>query len=370
HLVKSMFKGTGFTEDRKFTAIHKLVLGLVDGDLTNALAISTSDMDACDAQGRSPLCWATIRDDSNSVKTLLAFGADPNIADDTGSTCLHFARSPDVCQELLGHHADVHARNRLYSRTPLHSFCKRDGTVDMIDQLVKAGLDVDVRDADGETPLLNAIFRGFTAAAEKLLDLGANPNACNTSSCESSIHFAVSFDRSDILPLLLRKGVDYTVKNIRGRTIGHMAARVTSTQTIQVLSSSNVVDLDLSLKDSYGNTAAGYLASRKGDGKSDVGLKSAFAQLQRSCCPGKYFAGPHPVGFIEDLESQDVREKSAVPGSFPEAKGEHDRSKEETWRKTVTSFRCNYKSPCCYVFDAPRGVCSGVISYQAHGQVS
>lgn len=371
HLVNSMFKDTSFIEDRRFTPLHKIVLGFANGDLGRQLQLSTSAIDTCDAQGRTALCWATIRDDLSSVQTLLAFGADPNIPDYTGSTCLHFARSPEVCHSLLEKKADVHARNRMYSRTPLHSFCKRDGTVEMIDQLVAAGIEVDVRDADGETPLLNAIFRGFTTAAEKLLELGADVNACNISSHESSIHFAVEFDRYDILPLLLKKGVDYTARNVRGRHIGHMAARVASSCTIQILASSNLTELDLSLTDCYGNTAADYLSSRKLVNQSDnERLRAAFGHLERSCVPGKYCAGPHPPNFFQDLEAQRAEKQCRPPGSFPEFAGEQDQSKDEAWKDTITSFRCNYKSPCCYVFDAPRGVCSGVISYQSQGQVS
>lgn len=52
----------------------------------------------------------------------------------------------------------------------------------MIVQLVMAGLDIDAQDADGETPLLNAIFRGSILAVEKLLELRADPNVCNISS--------------------------------------------------------------------------------------------------------------------------------------------------------------------------------------------
>ncbi|KAL8701585.1 MAG: hypothetical protein Q9201_004829 [Fulgogasparrea decipioides] len=369
HLVKSMFRGATSMEDWRFTPLHKIILGLVDKDLEKELTVSTMAINTCDAQGRTALCWATIRDDISSVKMLLTFGADPNVSDYTGSACLHFARSPEVCRALLDNNADVRARNWMYSRTPLHSFCKRDGTVDMIEQLVTAGLEVDVRDADGETPLLNAIFRGFTSAVEKLLELGADPNARNISSCESSIHFAVQFDRHDILPLLLHKGVDYTARNIRGRNIGHMAARVASTRSIKVLSSSNLMDLDLSLTDSYGITAADYLSSRKLISQSDVGIHTAFAQLQRSCCPGRHLVGPHPPGLFHDLEAQDS-ERCKPPGAFPELADEQDKSKEEAWRDTISSFRCNYKSPCCYAFDAPRGVCSGVISYQSHSQVS
>ncbi|KAL8936823.1 MAG: hypothetical protein Q9216_004734 [Gyalolechia sp. 2 TL-2023] len=367
HLVKDMLEGTTFVESRRFTPLHKIVLGLIHGDLEKELKVSTAAVNDCDAQGRTSLCWATVRDDRLSVETLLAYGTNPNIADDTGSTCLHFARSPEVCRALLDKHADIHARNRIYSRTPLHSFCKRDGTIAMIDQLVGAGLDVDARDADGETPLLNAIFRGFTAATEKLIELGADVNACNISSLESSIHFAVDFDRHEILPLLFQKGVDYTARNIRGRTIGHMAARVASARTFEVLSSFKLTSLDLSLEDSNGNTAADYLASRKIVGESDKGIHEAFAQLQRSCNPGREVAGPSRV---EDLEGQELNESCQPPGAFPQLSGQQDPSIDQTWRDTVISFRCDYKSPCCYIFDAPRGVCSGVISYQSDGQVS
>ncbi|KAL8776729.1 MAG: hypothetical protein Q9203_003125 [Teloschistes exilis] len=371
HLVKSMFKDTTYMEDRRFTPLHKIVLGFANEDLRKQLQLSTSAIDTCDAHGRTALGWATIRDDLSSVETLLAFGADPNIPDYTGSTCLHFARSPEVCRSLLNNKADVYARNRMYSRMPLHSFCKREGTVEMIDHLVAAGLEVDVRDADGETPLLNAIFRGFTAAAERLLELGADTNACNISSHESSVHFAVEFDRYDILPLLLKKGVDYTARNVRGRNIGHMAARVAGIRTIQLLASSNLTELDLSLTDCYGNTAADYLSSRKLEDQPDrERLCAAFGELQRTCIPGRYFAGPHPPSLIQDFEARKAEKQCRPPGSFPEFEGEQDQSEDEVWRDTVTSFRCNYKSPCCYVFDAPRGVCSGVISHQSQGQVS
>lgn len=374
YLVKSMFKDTSFMEGRAFTTLHKIVLGFVARDLRKELAVSTSSLNDCDANGRTALCWATIRDDQNAVENLLAFGASPNISDYTGNTCLHYVRSAGVCSALLNKHADIHARNRLYSRTALHSFCKKDGPVEIIGLLIDAGIDVDVRDADGETPLLNAIFRGFTAAAEELLERGANPNASNISSRDTAIHFAVGFDRYKILPLLLARGVDYIATNVRGRHIGHVAARVASARTIQILGSSSLMDVDLSLEDSYGNTAADYLSSRKVSNQSQLGILSAFAQFQKSCGLGKLCAGPgrpkEKLMDLDDVEAQDVEEKRQPPGAFPEPAGQHDKFKDEVWRDTVASFQCSYESPCCYVFDAPRGVCSGVISYQSHGQVS
>ncbi|KAL9019893.1 MAG: hypothetical protein Q9185_002835 [Variospora sp. 1 TL-2023] len=84
-------------------------------------------------------------------------------------------------------------------RTALHDFCRRNGTVEMIDQLVQAGLEIDAQDADGERPLLN-FNRCFTASAEKLINFGADLNACSVFSRESSIRFAVESDRYHILP--------------------------------------------------------------------------------------------------------------------------------------------------------------------------
>ncbi|KAI4099699.1 MAG: hypothetical protein LQ339_005864 [Xanthoria mediterranea] len=374
YLVKSMFQDTGFMEGRAFTTLHKIVLGFIARDLTKELAVSTASINDCDTNGRTALCWATIRDDQTAVESLLAFGASPDISDYTGNTCLHYVRSAGVCCALLNKHADIHARNRLYSRTALHSVCKKDGPVEIIGLLIDAGIDIDVRDADGETPLLNTIFRGFTAAAEELLERGANPNISNISSRDTAMHFAVGFDRHEILPLLLAKGADYIATNIRGRHVGHVAARVASARTIQILGCLNLTGLDLSLKDSYGNTAADYLSSRELSSQSEQGLLAAFAQFQQSCGLGNLCAGPdrpkEKVMDLDDVEAQDAEEKRQPPGAFPDPAGQHDKLKDEVWRDTVASFRCNHKSPCCYVFDAPRGVCSGVISYQSHGQVS
>ncbi|KAL8671882.1 MAG: hypothetical protein Q9168_003635 [Polycauliona sp. 1 TL-2023] len=374
YLVKSMFRDTTFMEGRCFTTLHKIVLGFATRDLREELTVSTSSINDGDANGRTAVCWATIRDDQPAVETLLAFGANPNIPDDTGNTCLHYVRSTAVCRALLDSRADIHATNRLYSRTALHSFCKRDGPIEIIGQLLDAGIEIDVRDADGETPLLNAIFRGFTAAAKELLERGANPNASNVSSRDTALHFAVQFDRYNILPLLVEKAADYIATNVRGRHIGHVAARVASVRAIQVLSTLELTSLDLSIRDSYGNTAADYLPDRDISGQSGMEIYAAFTQFQRSCSSGILYAGPNrPEEVAMDstgVEAQEVEEKRQPPGAFPESAGQHDRSKDEVWKDTVASFQCDYKSPCCYVFDAPRGVCSGVISYQSRGQVS
>lgn len=369
--VKSMFEDNDYVENRHFTVVHKIVLGILPKDLESELLGSTATIDNVDAQGRTALSWSCIRDDSSAVNILLKFGADPNIADMEGNTCLHFARSKVVCKSLLNHNADVHARNTRYSRSPLHNACKREGTAELIELLVHAGLDVNHRDADGETPLLNAIFRRNTAAVQKLIELGADVNAANYSSRDAAIHFAVEFDHHEILALLLEKGADHSATNARGRTIGHLAARTAGVATTAILSKAKLKNLDLSLRDENGRTAADHLAQRRLRIQSESEIHGAFEKLVQSIhgdsSPGEKapefrvidFSGTNGAKAHSDSNSY-----YGIPGAYPKDQYGQDISKEEARRESIVSFRCDYKSSCCHIFDAPRGVCSGVISYQ------
>ncbi|KAL8852239.1 MAG: hypothetical protein Q9221_002841 [Calogaya cf. arnoldii] len=113
-----------------------------------------------------------------------------------------------------------------------------------------------------------------------------------------------------------------------------MAARVASARTIQILSASNLKDLDLSLKDSYGNTADDYLANRKFVGQDEMEIRAAFTEFERSCgSGGRPYAGPDRPKVrlidLDDVEAQDLKDKHQPPGAFPEPAGQHDRLKEE-----------------------------------------
>ena len=112
-LVRGMFVDSGFLESRGFTILYKIILGLVTKDLAAELAISTATINPRDADA-----------------------------------------SVGRCDNIF--------------RTALHSYCKwpvAKGSVDTIDELVSAGLDVDLPNANGETPLLNILYSGYSVAA-------------------------------------------------------------------------------------------------------------------------------------------------------------------------------------------------------------
>src|SRR5262249_61898626 len=93
--------------------------------------------------GSTPLLYAALYGDADSVRLLLNHDADPNIRNDAGATALMWAvEDPEKIRLLMGHGANVNARS-----------------------------------ADGQTPLIIAAGRYGAGAAVKLFVVGgAHPS--------------------------------------------------------------------------------------------------------------------------------------------------------------------------------------------------
>ncbi|KAK2158579.1 hypothetical protein LSH36_167g06029, partial [Paralvinella palmiformis] len=64
---------------------------------------------------------------------------------------------------------------------------------------------IDYPNTSGLTPLIDAICIGDIDVCELLLDLGANPNVCETGNLKRSpLHYAIYNECLDIFKLLLR----------------------------------------------------------------------------------------------------------------------------------------------------------------------
>ena len=285
--IREHLVDTDFMESRQFTTIHKIVLQLQNRDLRQELENSTADLNAVDSLGRTPLIWATMRDDLAAVRTLTSFEADTNIPDDEGNTALHHVRSADVCIALVRSGANIEARNLSHKQTCVHCICKTIDDPELINALHGFGADIDAREADEETPLMNAIYSRFTKTAEKLIELGANVNATNRSSKEGPIHFAVAFSHDEILPLLIEKGVDYAALNRHGSSLAHMVAGFATCKTVEVLSELDLGDLDPSCVDDEGKTPEDRLSDREAPQDSEVGIHESFARFTRSILEAK-----------------------------------------------------------------------------------
>lgn len=117
-----------------------------------------------DAQGTTPLLWASKRGFGDIVEVLLAFSNDlesvVGACDADGCCPLHHAarrHHNEIVAMLLDAGADVHAKNSVDKSTALHWAARKDNGV-AIQMLLEAGADREAQNSWGATPLDNALF--------------------------------------------------------------------------------------------------------------------------------------------------------------------------------------------------------------------
>ena len=88
--------------------MHKILFGLVPGDLELELEFPISPINTRDSKGSTALWWAAYSGDSALVQLLLKHNADPNIADVMRETPMHWVvrLSYECLIDLLDHGVD------------------------------------------------------------------------------------------------------------------------------------------------------------------------------------------------------------------------------------------------------------------------
>ena len=114
------------------------------------------------------------------VAVLLRAGANPNLKAVTGVTPLHFAIDADSVKRLLAAGADPEATYESMKQMPLHWGVRSvDSLTAPVELLLKAGASTEVRDWQGLTPLHHAAMLGNYNMCRLLLKYGASRNGGN-----------------------------------------------------------------------------------------------------------------------------------------------------------------------------------------------
>ncbi|PSN40141.1 hypothetical protein C0J52_13050 [Blattella germanica] len=143
---------------------------------------------------------AVVQNQPEIVKILLAFGCDPNIANNEGNTALHLAimnNSHECINELLS------TSNNFRHSIPL---------------------DYNLSNYDGWTPLHTATREKDLLTVKKLIAAGVDVNRRDTKYGRTALHIAVEEARLNIAQYLLENTkIDVNATNFDGNTALHLA---------------------------------------------------------------------------------------------------------------------------------------------------
>jgi uncharacterized protein len=189
------------------------------------------------AGGRTALLDAAKNRDAAIVRTLLkAQSTLVNVAEADGTTPLHWATDNNdmaTTELLVRAGANVKAANR-YGVTPLYA-AALNGNAAMIELLIKSGADANAALPEGETALMTAARTGMVDALKVLLAHGAAVQARESWKQQTALMWAAHEGNAAAAKLLIDAGAKVNDRSIFGWTPLLFAVRQGHIDTIKAL---------------------------------------------------------------------------------------------------------------------------------------
>ena len=221
-------------------------------NVVEALLEAKADVNAGrEDTGRTSLVAASRNGHVSVVRVLLDRDADRTPEDKDGLTALSSAAKfghAAVIEALTDHHAlELQKQHRSgddsdtafgQRRSASLLLACRFGHADAVRALVQRGVDVDVKDSSGRTPLLWACIQGHDALIPILLDAGAKPIDADRDGCSSLMHCCRQGHTSIVLMLINHKA-DVSQRDENGCTALMWACRAGQAAQVQLLINSS-----------------------------------------------------------------------------------------------------------------------------------
>jgi len=245
-------------EDRDFTIVHEIVLGLKMLSLHDKIvqlkhSVSPPDtefVNTLDTSGRSALHWAAMRQDSTSIETLLSLGADPNTSARNGRTPLMSACEVgdwlSVERLLLGG-ASLYPRT-VDGWTALHFAARGKNDIRLVNLLLDKGALIDAKTASNATALVCALQSGKADIATQLIRRGASIDIAEVGGW-TALHAAISSNDHQNIALLTQR-VDATPRLDDGRSLLDVVWQFATVQTMKLLADLGLPASAIPTKDS------------------------------------------------------------------------------------------------------------------------
>ncbi|KAL9637688.1 MAG: hypothetical protein Q9164_002040 [Protoblastenia rupestris] len=189
-----------------------------------------------EAESRNGLHLAAVFGLEELANALLGSGeCDVNSTTLMGSTALILAAANghrSFLRMLFSKNADLTKEN--WYGTALHCAAE-SGTLVGISELLSTGLDVDIRDATGRTPLICATASRHLLAMQLLLQRGAQVDAISNQHY-TSLRYAVMWEHpSEVVLTLLENGANKEIRSGSGLTVLHHAAIMNLEEVLRLL---------------------------------------------------------------------------------------------------------------------------------------
>ena len=240
------------------------------GDLAGVKAELDKGVDANEVdQGfynLTPLHWAFSK---GVAELLISEGADVNAITLEGSTPLHFAAwngRKEIAELLIDNGANLNVINNELAGTPFITAldwaiqqgktetadlllkhggktskelnalidAAKNGDIEVVNQHLAAGADVNMEAGDGTTPLHNAAIYGHKEVGEILIANGADVNM-ETGDGITPLHNAAIYGHKEVGEILIANGADVNAKDRGGETPLDEAIRNKHTETADLL---------------------------------------------------------------------------------------------------------------------------------------
>ena len=217
---------------------------------------------------------AAQKGDFETVKNLLTKYPDmKTVRRDGGWTLLHLSfQSRELVEYLIKMGLDIEARSDS-QWTPLHSQAYR-GHKDGVELLLEYGADIEAKHAYDMTPLVSSLRWDRIDVAKLLVEKGANVNATNTLG-RTPLIISATEGYSELAEIFLENNADIRVKDDNyKRTALHFAALNGHLKIVEALLKDGA---EINEKDAAGKTPLDY-ANRYGHEKVAKLLKSSGAE--------------------------------------------------------------------------------------------
>ncbi|NXI49919.1 RAI14 protein, partial [Chloroceryle aenea] len=241
-----------------------------------------------DSEGKTAFHLAATKGHGECLRIMVTHGADVTAQDGAGHSALHLAAKnshPDCIKRLLQGKCPADSTDNS-GKTALHY---------AVQLLCEHKCPINVKDLDGNIPLLLAVQNGHVEVCKYLLDHGADINSRDKSG-RTALMMACEAGSLNMVEAFLRKGADVNLVDVFGQNALHYSKLSENTGIQNLLSSKLSQDADA-----------------KSPTKAKQHDQGSKLSSERSGTPKKRKAPPPPISPIQLSDLSSPRSSTSTP---------------------------------------------------------